>query len=235
MLFSLFKGKCHKYRKMLSPYIDGRITPDERQVLESHLASCQECRHELESLRAMVGLLNRVPMESVPRSFTVVEAIPVTSPKVLAPMRWATAMCVVALALFFSGDLLHLYPEKDTSAPDSPIVGATYTPGIDGNRIGGVPLGTVAPTPDNNVIDVPPVTAGPTSEGAQPIAPLTQTPDASNLVDNAGINDNPDNGYSWPVHQIEFALLGVAGVMLATTMVIWRRGIKVSIKDKDEK
>jgi hypothetical protein len=237
MLRNFMKGKCHKFQVMLSPYIDGRVTPAEKEALESHLASCQGCCQELESLRSTVGLLHRVPMETVPRSFTVVEVRPVTVPKVLAPMRWATAIAVVALALFFAGDLLHVYPEKNSSTPKSPIMTiqtVTPTP-ISGNRIGGSLDVTVEPTPPGDISDQPPVTAVPTLGGVQPVAPLTQTPAFNDLVGDTGITaDDVDKTYRWPIHQIEFALLGMAAVMLATTIVVWRRGERVSVKDEGD-
>jgi hypothetical protein len=39
-----------------------------------------------------------------------------------------------------------------------------------------------------------------------------------------------EGGYRWPVHQIELAVLGVVAVMLATTIMVWRRGARSSIK-----
>jgi hypothetical protein len=54
----------------LSAYADGEVLSDqERLVIEQHLAVCDECRAELESLRAVSSLLAHLPEPELPRSF----------------------------------------------------------------------------------------------------------------------------------------------------------------------
>jgi anti-sigma factor RsiW len=97
-------------RDRLSEYLDGQLLGQERQTVEEHLAACDSCRWELQTLRQTVLWTRNLPTVPVPRSFTL--PVPVAQARAARP-RWrlvpafqlATAM--VALLLFFAvaGDL----------------------------------------------------------------------------------------------------------------------------------
>ncbi len=57
--------------ELLSPYLDGQVTPVERQLVEDHVRACAECGAELEELRALKGMLGRLPQRQPPRSFVL--------------------------------------------------------------------------------------------------------------------------------------------------------------------
>lgn len=103
------KSECQKLKGMLSPYIDGQLSPSERERVEGHIEGCDACRHELESLRATVDLLHRVSTVSPPRSFTIAEVVPKRRAVAFGALRAATAVAVVLLAFVFMGDALHLF------------------------------------------------------------------------------------------------------------------------------
>jgi len=100
------KSDCHKIRGMLSPYIDGELSPADSERVESHVEMCDACRRELESLRETVGLLQRVEMVPPPRSFTIAPPQPARRPAAVfafAALRAATAFAVVMLVFFSLG------------------------------------------------------------------------------------------------------------------------------------
>jgi len=243
MLRNFLKGKCHKFQVMLSPYIDGRVTPAEKKALESHLASCQKCRRELESLQDTVRLLHCVPMEAVPRTFTVIEAKPAAAPRVLVPMRWATAIAVLVLVLLFAGDLFHVYPDKKSPTSETPMLPASQTSESTPSslpKLGASQEGTgdvLGATPTPGIPETQPLEAtSPTlSPGIGPVAPGEEPPVSRDLVGDTTIAEKAEKSYRWPIHQIEFALIGVAVVMLATTIIVWRRGERVSVTDEGDK
>lgn len=107
----MFKGKseCQRIQGMLSPYIDGRLGPLERERIESHIEGCEACRWQLESLEATVNLLQRVAMVSPPRSFALAEVAPRRRAAAFGTLRVATAVAVLLLAFLFLGDALHLF------------------------------------------------------------------------------------------------------------------------------
>ncbi|KRT70582.1 MAG: putative transmembrane anti-sigma factor [candidate division NC10 bacterium CSP1-5] len=58
------KGKANviqhrRYRRSLSAYVDGELSPSESGQLEVHLAGCGECRVQLERLKGLQGLLRQ--------------------------------------------------------------------------------------------------------------------------------------------------------------------------------
>jgi anti-sigma factor RsiW len=63
--------QCESVRELLSPYIDRQVSLDERQQVETHLASCATCQGELDQIRAVVTGLKALPQMAVPRSFAL--------------------------------------------------------------------------------------------------------------------------------------------------------------------
>jgi len=99
------KSECQQLRGMLSLYIDGELSSPEKTKVERHIEECAACRRELESLRATVGLLRRVPVVAPPRSFTVAARAPRRHPA-WGALRAATAVAVLVLAFVFIGDAM---------------------------------------------------------------------------------------------------------------------------------
>lgn len=107
-------------RALLSPYIDGEVSAEEQQFVETQLATSNDLRQELESLRQTVSMLAQLPQLTAPRPFTLSEADVGMSPKASQSifglsnwfMGWAAAaaslvaVIVVAGTLFFNGQAL---------------------------------------------------------------------------------------------------------------------------------
>lgn len=53
---------CQTFVPLLSPYIDGELTPSERVTIERHLSACKDCTMRTADLRAEAGLV-RIGME----------------------------------------------------------------------------------------------------------------------------------------------------------------------------
>jgi len=60
---------CHDAREQLSALLDEALTVAERAALERHLATCADCRRELEQLRGTVALLGRLGPIHAPAGF----------------------------------------------------------------------------------------------------------------------------------------------------------------------
>ena len=135
----LFKNRHGRWQERLSAYLDAQLEPLERRKLERHLASCNSCREELESLRATVALLRRVPQVAVPRSFRLTEEpMPVGVPwtvRYTVPLRYAAAAAGLLFLVVAVGDLVTsdggltrpVGPEQDAVSPppaDAPVTEA---------------------------------------------------------------------------------------------------------------
>ncbi|MDE2028269.1 MAG: DUF4349 domain-containing protein [Candidatus Omnitrophica bacterium] len=48
---------------LISSYIDGEVTPSQKDIVEAHLASCAECQKDLKAYKAVVSSLSKWPDE----------------------------------------------------------------------------------------------------------------------------------------------------------------------------
>ena len=115
MLKKIFNRGHGRFLEILSDYIDGVLPEAERIALEAHLQGCDSCTEELESLRATVQLLQRMPEVEAPRSFRIAPAAvtaptpPPERPVFLWAMRVSTALAVVAFTVMVAGNVTGLF------------------------------------------------------------------------------------------------------------------------------
>jgi len=117
------KDKCNRTRGLLSAYIDQQLGLQEQEGVEKHLEACQGCRQELDSLRATVRLLHRVPQVSPARSFAVTEPKPLPGWSPFPVLRTATAVVAAFLVLVFALDAVNVFETGPTSVEE----GRTYS------------------------------------------------------------------------------------------------------------
>lgn len=86
-------------RALLSSYMDGEVSAAESRRVEEHLTGCDECAAELESLRATMTLLNRMPMLETPRSYALTPA----DAEAAAPQRRLPSLAVFTGGLATAG------------------------------------------------------------------------------------------------------------------------------------
>src|SRR5512135_3219161 len=100
--------------ELISAYLDKRLPAEEKVFFERHIASCADCRAQLETTRSMVTALRAMPPVKAPRSFVLPRemarrsaAQPRRSFLSLYPtLRLATVLAAVAFVVLFAGDLL---------------------------------------------------------------------------------------------------------------------------------
>ena len=52
------ENNCEKIRELISPYIDGEVTSEERELVDSHISECAECKTEYDKMKKTVEMLN---------------------------------------------------------------------------------------------------------------------------------------------------------------------------------
>ena len=57
---------CHEIIELLSTYIEGGLTADDRRRVDEHLALCDGCTTYLEQMRETIRLSGMVTEEQVP-------------------------------------------------------------------------------------------------------------------------------------------------------------------------
>jgi len=60
---------CHDAREQFSALVDGALAPGERAAVEAHLATCADCRRELQRFRDTVALVRAVGPLRAPAGF----------------------------------------------------------------------------------------------------------------------------------------------------------------------
>jgi hypothetical protein len=95
--------------------MDQHLNPEEVAHVEGHLRTCPGCREELESLRATVALLHRLPEVTPSRRFAVAPVKPLPGRRALPALRFATAGVVLLLVLAFAVDQTNLFHAGDPS------------------------------------------------------------------------------------------------------------------------
>ena len=160
MLKKIFNRGHGRFLDMLSDHVDGLLPEAERIALEAHLQGCDSCTEELESLRATVQMLRRMPEVEAPRSFRIAPAAvtaptpPPERPVLLWAMRVSTAMAVVAFTVMIAGNVTGLFeggggdgeqaadsPAASESEPRDLMEESAATPTA-------IPAGIMQPTPE---------------------------------------------------------------------------------------
>jgi anti-sigma factor RsiW len=96
--------------ELISAYLDKQVSAEEKSFFERHIASCAECRAQLEATRSMIAALKAMPAVKAPRSFVLPREMarqPQRSFLSLYPaLRLATVVAAMAFVVLFAGDLL---------------------------------------------------------------------------------------------------------------------------------
>ncbi len=144
--FSIFRRHPHGD---LAAFADGRLEPDKARRVEEHLVSCEACRADVEVQREIRSLLQRSPVEAVPRSFALTpemvgRATPTAGKPAAMPLgmglRMASAGLALALALVVFIDASQ-EPGGGNSSDDRQMEAATDTK----TTTDGVPAAPAAP------------------------------------------------------------------------------------------
>ena len=117
MIGFLANRRHDSIRTLLSSYIDGQVSGAESSRVDEHLATCEECRLELDSLRSTVGLLQGLPQLQPSRSFTLSEAPAPVAFKldIFWTARLATSVAALLVAALIVGDVLGAFTQEGAS------------------------------------------------------------------------------------------------------------------------
>ncbi|MSP13142.1 MAG: hypothetical protein EXR62_09310 [Chloroflexi bacterium] len=139
-LKSVFTSKHERVQELLSAYLDNEISDQERELVERHLHTCEECQETLAELRWTTNLIQQVSPVPIPRSFTLPTTVePILARRPAHPgrvihysLRWATAAAALLLVVVAGRDLLpgnnsatapaQTAPKHELQAPQAPLI-----------------------------------------------------------------------------------------------------------------
>lgn len=117
-------GKHRRAQDNLSAYADGELSSKDKQALEDHLEACEQCRLDLDGLRATMGALRSLPDVEPRRSFALTSEMvtparpaprPGPAPALTYGTRLAAAGLAAALVIVFAID----FSDSDTGGGDA--------------------------------------------------------------------------------------------------------------------
>ncbi|MCL5423015.1 MAG: zf-HC2 domain-containing protein [Nitrospirae bacterium] len=62
--------KCSQIRKMISPYVDDELGPDDKKAFASHIADCPGCKKELEEIQSVHQFFTSTERYEAPLGFS---------------------------------------------------------------------------------------------------------------------------------------------------------------------
>jgi anti-sigma factor RsiW len=136
----------HEIREMLPDVLHGTVVPGARARIEAHLATCDQCRKELEVLRAVHGAAVFAPPIDVERIVRQIPPHGIITPVVERPApsrRMAAWLVAASLALVMAGGGSVFLRKADTGAVVSSVSaprvqGLALASGVDGLSDGGL-------------------------------------------------------------------------------------------------
>jgi hypothetical protein len=194
----------------LSAYVDGRVSPDERDRVEEHLRSCPACTQKLEGLRTVVAELRRLPPVAAPRSFALTAtqaAIGWGKRPAAEPARWPAAgrlyvalrggAIAAALFLFATvGAALFLNSLGDSGGPNGSVVtgqGAAQPSSTFGELSGAEEGQKRVPQEEDASVSPPPtVVPGAMLPPVPAVAPTVQASDQETAARSAAAGEDED-------------------------------------------
>ncbi|HEX2467979.1 MAG TPA: zf-HC2 domain-containing protein [Solirubrobacterales bacterium] len=57
---------CQELVELVTEYLEGRLSPVDRERFDAHIAGCDACTAYLEQMRMTLDALGRIPEESIP-------------------------------------------------------------------------------------------------------------------------------------------------------------------------
>ncbi|HIE05295.1 MAG TPA: hypothetical protein EYP58_00690 [bacterium (Candidatus Stahlbacteria)] len=63
------KQDCDRVRELLSPFLDGELAPEERELVEDHLIGCEACQKEFARLKELDQAISRIKVEEPSHNF----------------------------------------------------------------------------------------------------------------------------------------------------------------------
>ena len=124
--------KCEEFAPLLSAFVDGELTEEERAEVLAHVSECEECGRLLGELTALHAALGELEEEDVPAGFTEGVMAAVRAEKAAAKprakkrsawRRWmpmAACAAIIALAAAVTIPQMDQKKAADSAAPAAP-------------------------------------------------------------------------------------------------------------------
>jgi hypothetical protein len=163
---------CRKIEQLISPFLDGELTPAEALVVKSHLTACAVCHQEYEELAQLSSAMAHIGpvLMTAPAGFKDTVMLRITEEKVLVPVKksawymqsWRQVVASAAAAVLLIFGAVSMNTGSIMQLAKTPVV--EYQPSTSNS---------VVVNPTNNMTPSPPDTAITPSAGIEePTSPI---------------------------------------------------------------
>lgn len=222
-----YKSRHEKLRLLLSDYIDGELDSTESARIEAHLASCENCRWELSTLKSTVDMLKGLPTPAPLRSFVLQEEprpAAAQSPLYVWGVRYAASAAVLLFVVMVAGNLTGVLSQSSTQYSGAPVRSEATLTGGAAEKSLQTPLPTTVP--DSGAAVGPPSMA---PQATASPAPATSSVDRAYETSGGAVATPelldlsvPQESAAWlslPLWQLETAIGAIA--LLLGTIAFW--------------
>ncbi|MDF2676790.1 MAG: hypothetical protein K0Q97_1101, partial [Bacillota bacterium] len=60
---------CNEIKDLMSSYVDGELSENEKKLVEVHINICDDCKKELESYQQLIKIIKDLPEEEPPKGY----------------------------------------------------------------------------------------------------------------------------------------------------------------------
>jgi anti-sigma factor RsiW len=130
-----FKSAAERRQEQLSAYVDGQLSPRERQHFEREMGADAALRQEVEQQQMIKSQLRRLPRRRAPRNFTLNPSLygrpqPQTATWLYPAARTATALAAFFFVLALVLELAGLFAADPRAAPVAMEAGPADQPAL---------------------------------------------------------------------------------------------------------
>lgn len=115
---------CQEVQMLVSAHVDGELSQGERRDVDTHLASCAECRRRREALAAVRTALQSIEPETVSESFDAILGRRLTEARAMRRRRrWRPLAVALSAAAALVLAFLVLITRQQPAAVHRPVPG----------------------------------------------------------------------------------------------------------------
>lgn len=124
---------CNEIKDLMSSYVDGELSENEKKLVEEHINSCDDCKKEIESYKQLIKIIKDLPEEEPPKGYCkrlhdkLLNEVPITKinkiTKIIDNKKWVkyagVAACLILVISVINSPFLRFGSNAKMSQENS--------------------------------------------------------------------------------------------------------------------